>query len=129
MPTRTPFTFLEAPHTISPLGVGENGQTTYVEEAILTEVVAVFSDSISTITVPPPTTMTCKHLFNILNEHMVEVNPVLIEDTVEEDASGLLLHASIINPGDSVLPSYMGTESCSFQGTTALSCVLALDFP
>jgi hypothetical protein len=60
---------------------------------------------------------------------MVEVNSFLIEDTVEEDASGLLLQASIINPGDSVLPSYKDTESCSFQGTTAGSCVLALDFP
>jgi hypothetical protein len=90
--------------TILPIGVGEDGKTTYVEEEVLTEAVAVFSDSTTTI-IPQSSAFTCKPLSHILNGLGVRL---FIEDTiVEEDASGLFRQASSSNPA---VPSQHGQQ-------------------
>lgn len=108
--------------TISPVGVGENGRTTYVEEIVPTEEVVFYSDTTTTAT-PPPATLTCKFSSYISNSHMIELLSLLIEGTIEEDASGLVGHASVNDPRVSPHPEDQIIQSCNFQGTTAGSCV------
>ncbi|KAF7784872.1 hypothetical protein Agabi119p4_1037 [Agaricus bisporus var. burnettii] len=95
--------------TVSPVGVGEDGKTTYVAEGVRTELAGVFPDTTTTFSSPSAT----------------------FTNTFVEDASGLFFKQTLIYTDGAISDGsdFQNIQSCNFQGTTAGSCVRRLKFP